>query len=110
MHETPALPKESNAQAVSPGVPRANRRPGEVGRSVSGLSADYGVADATIHRWLDQDRIDHGEKPGATSTQNTELAAARKRIRELEHELELIRKAAAIFDEQEKIRPKGSNR
>ncbi len=80
------------------------------GRSVSGLGAEYGVADATIYRWLDQDRIDHGEKPGATSTQNTELAAARKRIRELEHELELVRKAAAIFDEQEKIRPKGSTR
>jgi transposase len=80
------------------------------GRSVSGISSDYGVAGATIYRWLDQDRIDHGEKPGATSSQNTELAAARKRIRELEHELELVRKAAAIFDQQEKIRPKGSTR
>jgi transposase len=80
------------------------------GRSVSELSAEYGVADATIYRWLDQDRIDHGEKPGTTSTQNTELTAARKRIRELEHELELVRKAATIFDEQEKIRPKGSTR
>jgi transposase-like protein len=80
------------------------------GRSVSGLSADYEVAGATIYRWLDQDRIDHGEKAGATSFQNTDLAAARKRIRELEHELELVRKAAAVFDEQQKIRPKGSTR
>ena len=80
------------------------------GRSASGLSSDYDVAVATIYRWLAQDRIDHGEKPGATSTQNTELAAARKRIRELEHELELVRRAAAVFDEQEKIRPKGSTR
>ncbi len=110
MHGTPALPKESNAETVSLGVPRANRRPGEVGKVVSGLSANYGVAGATIHRWLDQDRINHGKKPGTTSTQNTELAAARKRIRKLEHELELIRKAAAIFDEQEKIRPKGTTR
>jgi transposase len=80
------------------------------GRSVSGLSVDYEVAGATIYRWLDQDRIDHGERPGATNTQNTELTAARKRIRELERELELVRKAAAIFDEQQKIRPKGSTR
>jgi hypothetical protein len=29
---------------------------------------------------------------------------------ELEHELELVRKAATIFDEQQKIRPKGSTR
>ncbi len=80
------------------------------GRPVSRISSDYGVAGATIYRWLDQDRIDHGEKPGATSAQNTDLAAARQRIRELEHELDLVRKAAAIFDEQEKIRPKGSTR
>ena len=65
---------------------------------------------ATIYRWIDQDRIDHGEKAGTTSTQDVELAAARKRIRELERELDLIRKAAAIFDEQEEIRPKGSTR
>jgi transposase len=80
------------------------------GTPVSQLSADYEVAGATVYRWLDQDRIDHGEKPGTTSAQNTELTAARKRIRELEHELELVRKAAAIFDEQQRIRPKGSTR
>lgn len=80
------------------------------GRPVAELSADYGVGEATIYRWIDQDRIDHGEKTGATSSQNVELAGARKRIRELEHELDLVRTAAAIFDEQEKIRPKGSTR
>ena len=80
------------------------------GRPATELSADYGVSAATIYRWIDQDRIDHGKKAGTTSTQDVELAAARKRIRELEHELDLIRKAAAIFDEQEKIRPKGSTR
>lgn len=110
MHETPALPKESNAKAVSPGVPRANRSSGEVGKIR--LRAQRRLRIGRRHHLplATQDRIDHGEKPGATSTQNTELAAARKRIRELEHELELVRKAAAIFDEQEKIRPKGSTR
>jgi transposase len=58
------------------------------------------VAGATIYGWLAQDRIDHGEKPGATAPR-TLSSAARKRIRELEHELELVRKAAAIFDEQD---------
>lgn len=80
------------------------------GKPVAQLGADYGLSDATIYRWVSQDRIDHGERAGPTSTQNAELVAARKRIRELEHELELVRKAAAIFDEQEKIRPKGSTR
>ena len=80
------------------------------GRPATELSADYGVSVATIYRWINQDRIDHGEVPGTTSAENAELAAAKKRIRELEHELDLIRKAAAIFDEQLEIRPKGSTR
>ena len=80
------------------------------GRPVTELSADYGVAEATIYRWINQDRVEHGQKAGTTSSQHLELAAARKRIRELEHELELVRTAAAIFDEQERLRPKGSTR
>ena len=80
------------------------------GRPVVKLCADFGVSDATIYRWIKQDRIDHGEVPGTTSTENEELAAAEKRIRELEHEPNLVRTAAAIFDEREKIRPKGSTR
>ncbi|CAN5505216.1 transposase [soil metagenome] len=80
------------------------------GKAVSALCAEYGISDATIYRWLNQDRIDHGEKAGTTSTQNAELTAANKRIRELEHELDLVRKAAAIFDEREQIPPKGSTR
>ena len=80
------------------------------GRPVLELCAEFGVSDATVYRWLDQDRIDHGEKAGSTSTQNAELTAAKKRIRQLEHELDLVRRAAAIFDEQQKIRPKGSTR
>jgi len=80
------------------------------GAPVSELTSDYGLSDATVYRWINQDRIDHGEVPGTTSAENAELAAAKKRIRELEHELDLIRKAAAIFDEQLEIRPKGSTR
>ena len=80
------------------------------GKPASELAADYDLAEATIYRWLNQDRIDHGEKAGTTSTQNAELLAARKRIRELEHDLDLVRRAAAIFDERERVRPKGSTR
>jgi transposase-like protein len=97
MHETPALPKESNAKAVSPEFRERIVALARSGRSVSGLSADYGVAGATICRWLDQDRIDHGEKPGTTSAQNTELASARKRIRKLERELDCLSSFAATL-------------
>lgn len=80
------------------------------GVAVTKLVADYDVPMQTIYRWIDQDKIDHGEKPGLTSPEHAELLAARKRIRELEQDLDVVRKAAAIFDEQDGIRPKGFTR
>lgn len=42
MHETPALPKESNAKAVPPEFHERIVALARSGKSVSGLSADYG--------------------------------------------------------------------
>ena len=46
---------------------------------------------------------------GLSSTERVELAQARRRIRELEMELEITKKASALFAESE-VRPKGSTR
>jgi transposase-like protein len=80
------------------------------GRSAPSISADFAVSEATIYRWILQDRIDHGEKPGLSSTENAELRSARARIRELEADLEITRKASALFDEEDPPAPKGSTR
>jgi transposase len=79
------------------------------GRSVSGVAAEIGVSEATVYRWREQDRIDRGERPGLSSAECVELAQARRRIRELETELEITKKASALFAESE-VRPKGSTR
>jgi transposase len=79
------------------------------GRSVSGVAAEIGVSEATVYRWREQDRIDRGERPGLSSTERVELAQARRRIQELETELEITKKASALFAESE-VRPKGSTR
>lgn len=83
-----------------------NRRPREV-------ADEFGVSEATVYRWIAQDEVDVGERSGVRSGERAELSEARARIRELEAELELTRKAAALFDEQEGrrvVRPKGSTR
>ena len=67
------------------------------GRSVASLSEDLGVSDQTIYNWRRQDLIDRGLKPGATSTEQTELRAARRRIRELETELAVTKRAIELL-------------
>ena len=66
------------------------------GRSVASLSKDLGVSDQTIYNWRRQDLIDRGLEPG-TSTEQTELRAARRRIRELETELAVTKRAIELL-------------
>lgn len=79
------------------------------GRSVNVLAEQFHVSQACLYRWIKQDRIDRGELPGISSTENAELKAARKRIRMLEEELAITRKAAEIFANQD-LPPKGFTR
>ena len=59
----------------------------EAGRPVVEIAEQLGVSDQTIYYWRNQDRIDRGLRSGVTTAESVELAAARKRIRELETEL-----------------------
>ena len=67
------------------------------GRSVASLSKDLGVSNQTIYNWRRQDLIDRGVEPGSTSTEQTELRAARRRIRELETELAVTKRAIELL-------------
>ena len=76
----------------------------KAGKPVRVVAADLGVAEATVYRWRAQDQVDRGLRQGISTAERGELAAARRRIQELETELELVRKAAALFEEG--VRPK----
>lgn len=80
------------------------------GRPVRTVSAELGVSEATVFRWVAQDHVDRGESAGLSSIGKVELARARGRIRELETELAVVKKASEFFTTMEKIRPKGSSR
>lgn len=69
----------------------------EAGRTVGQVAVDLEVSEQTIYTWCRQDRIDRGLEPGATSVENSELVAARKRVRELETELEIHRRATELL-------------
>ena len=79
------------------------------GTKVKQLAATFQMSDATIYNWHKRERIDRGEAEGQTTSQQPELAAARRRIRQLETELAVSRKINEVFL-KEGVSPKGSIR
>ncbi len=80
----------------------------EGGRKVSEVAAELEVSEQTIYTWRRQARIDAGLEAGVTSTEHAELQAAKQRIRELETELAIHRRATELL--KEKSDPKGRTR
>ena len=78
------------------------------GRSVAEVARLLEVSDQTISTWRRQELIDRGEAPGLSTTEQAELRAARRRIRELETELAVHRRSAELLKEE--VRPKGVSR
>jgi transposase-like protein len=63
----------------------------------------------TLFKWLRQADTDEGTKPGVTRNDSAELREARKRIRLLEQENEVLRRATAYLS-QANLPGKGSTR
>jgi transposase len=64
------------------------------------IAKDFGVSEGCLHRWLKianrEDGIDTGTK-AAGSDESAELREARKRIKLLEQEAEVMRRAVAYL-------------
>jgi transposase len=70
------------------------------GGKVREVARDLGVSEQTIYTWHRQDRIDRGLGPGLSSEETAELMAARRRIRELETEVAIHRRATELLAER----------
>src|SRR4051812_30117096 len=80
----------------------------EAGRTIAAVAEDVAISDQTIYNWRRQDRIDRGLEAGLSSAENAELVAARKRIRDLEAEVAVHRRATELLRGQ--ASPKGGSR
>jgi len=69
----------------------------ESGRKVADVARDLGVSEQAIYGWRRQEQIDRGLEPGLSTVEKAELAAAKQRIRELETELAVHRRAAELL-------------
>ena len=73
-----------------------NREPEQ---SLKQIATDFGIAESCLRNWLRQADVEDGLKPGTTATDNAELREAKKRIRLLEQENEVLRRAAAYLSQ-----------
>jgi transposase len=95
-HDTRPYPKEFREGAVA--LARRGDRP------IAEIAKELGIAESCLRNWLKQDQLDRGQgDDGLTSKEREELRELRKRVRRLEQEKEILRKAAA-FSAREEIR------
>ena len=71
-----------------------NRDPGV---TIEAVANDFGVHPMTLSKWLRQAAVDDGDRPGATSVESAENRELKRRVRLLEQENEVLRRAAAYL-------------
>ena len=79
----------------------------EAGRPIAEVAKALGISDQSISTWPPRP---HRPRPGTglTSSEKSELAAAKRRIAELETELQAMRRAMELV--REVVPPKGGSR
>ena len=76
---------------------------------IARIAKDFGIHVGTLDKWLREERVEQGQKPGVTRSENAELRELRKRNKLLEQEVEVLRRAAAYLS-QAHLPGKGSTR
>ncbi|AMY17706.1 hypothetical protein A3Q40_01437 [Rhodococcus sp. PBTS 1] len=72
--------------------------------SIRQVAQDFGISETCLHRWLKLADIADGVRPDDSASATDELKEARKRIRLLEQEAEVMRRAVAYLSKD--INPK----
>lgn len=69
----------------------------EEGRGYSDVARSLGVTSWTVRAWVKQSEIEAGQREGLTMGERAEVRELRKRVRQLEMEKDILKKAAVFF-------------
>lgn len=70
------------------------RQPGNTAASVA---RDLDLTETAVREWVKQADIDEGHRDGLTSDERAELARLRKENRDLQRDVEILKRATAFF-------------
>ena len=70
------------------------------GQSIRQVAMDLGMSNETLSRWLREDRSSATGGGTLSGAERAELAELRRRVKVLETEKEILRKAAAFFAQE----------
>ena len=63
------------------------------------IAKDFGISEGSLANWMKKADIEDGHRPGLSDADRAELREAKKRIRLLEQENEVLRRAAAYLSQ-----------
>ena len=89
----PAYPREFRADVVRVARDR------EPGVRLVDIAADFGISESCLNNWLKQADVDDGVGTGVTADGRAENRELKKRLRLLEQENEVVRRAAAYLSQ-----------
>ncbi len=91
----PPYPKEFKEEATR--LTRSSEKP------LAQISRELDVSEQTLRNWRKQEEIDEGEREGLTTEEREELGRLRRKVKVLEQEKEVLRKATAFFAREDGI-------
>ena len=73
-----------------------NREPGV---HLKQIAADFGISESCLTGWMKRADVEDGDKPGLSDADLAENRELRKRVKLLEQENEVLRRAAAYLSQ-----------
>ena len=75
------------------------------GRGIPDVAESLGVSAQSLRTWVKQEQLDRRERDdGLTSAERDELRELRKRVKRLEQERDILKRATAFFARETEIR------